>query len=480
MRECLAPTLLSACVFAVVLSARPTLDSHEVLVAQTAREMLASSDFVHPTFAGEPRLQKPPLAYWTCALSFTLFGENETSARLPSALASILGVALTAIFARRAFGSGMGFLAGSVQATSVWTLDFGRMALVDSMLTTLVAAAILVAAWDRWTPSVNSARRWLLAPMFWALCGLTVLAKGPVGLAMLLPPVILYRLMRGKHEGDSPLLWHPSAIVGVALFLLLSLAWPISILQRYPDAWELWTGQSLGRFQEHWGPQTRPWWYFFVQTPWMLFPWSIPLVAVAFQRPRFDWREPNRLLIVAWFATAFLLCTFSAGKRSHYIMPGLPAACVLAALAVRSCLAATRSEALRFASRLNMSHPRFIASLAVVETVLLAFIIAPGQSLSGFRAMAERNRERLQSSEVVQVGSRQRATIFPVDRPLRWLPTPPEANEEPLLVIASEKKIPELMATGRAKVVDRIGEQRSRAERSASEAFALVELAPIR
>src|SRR5688500_8573317 len=131
--------------FVVVLSAQPTLDGHEVLVAQTAREMLDSGDFIHPTFAGETRLQKPPLAYWTCALSFTLFGESEWAARLPSALASILGVFVTALFARGAFGPGMGWLAGSVQATCVWTIGYGRLALVDAMLTTLVSAAILVA-----------------------------------------------------------------------------------------------------------------------------------------------------------------------------------------------------------------------------------------------------------------------------------------------------------------------------------------------
>jgi 4-amino-4-deoxy-L-arabinose transferase-like glycosyltransferase len=483
LRECLAPTLLSAVMLGVVLSAQPTLDGHEVLVAQTAREMLDSGDFIHPTFAGEPRLQKPPLAYWTCALSFTLFGESEWAARLPSALASVLGVFVTALFARRAFGPGMGWLAGSVQATCVWTIGYGRLALVDSMLTTLVSAAILVAAWDRLAPSDNNGRRRWIPPTFWTLCGLIVLAKGPVGLAMLLPPVILYRLVRDKNENDSPLLFHPSAMFGIVLFLFLSLAWPMAILNRHAEAFELWTGQSLGRFQEHWGPQTRPWWYFFVQTPWLLFPWGLAPIALASRRPQFQWREPNRLLLLAWFGTAFLLCSFSAGKRAHYILPGLPTACVLAALAVRT-LAARRSRALSgalpFGSRLTLALPRCIGALALVEAFVFAFIIAPGQSHSGFRALAERNRDALQSAEVVQVGSRQRATIFPVDRPMRWLPAPPDANFERLLVITPEKKLPDLLATSRARIIDRIGADRSRNERSPSEAFALVELAPIR
>src|SRR5215211_6805893 len=69
-----------------------------------------------------------------------------------------------------------------------------------------------------------------------------------------------------------------------------------------------------------------------------MFPWSLAVFAVAIRRPRIDWREPNLLLVLLWFGTAFTLCTLSAGKRAHYILPALPAACVIA-LAVRTLLA---------------------------------------------------------------------------------------------------------------------------------------------
>ncbi len=41
------------------------LETHEIYVAQTAREMMASGDFVRPVFNGLPRLNKPPLMYWS-------------------------------------------------------------------------------------------------------------------------------------------------------------------------------------------------------------------------------------------------------------------------------------------------------------------------------------------------------------------------------------------------------------------------------
>jgi len=126
---------------------------------------------------------------------------------------------------------------------------------------------------------------------------------------------------------------------------------------------------------------------------------------------------------------------------------------------------------------------RFVALvllLALVETIVFAGLVAPGQDLTGFRQMVERNQEVLLRSPVVQVGSRERATVFSINKPLQWLPSPPESIAETTLILTPEKHLPELLATGRAKVIDRAGPNRSRAERSPSQAFALVELSPMR
>jgi len=305
--------------------------------------------------------------------------------------------------------------------------------------------------------------------------------------------VIAYRWMRGKRETDAPLLFHRSSIIGVALFLVISLAWPIAMLQRYPEVWQVWTGQSLGRFQEHWGPQTRPWWYFFVQTPWLLFPWSVPLIIAAVRRPHIDFKDPHRLLLVVWFGTAFVLCTLSAGKRAHYILPSLPAACILAALAVqrlswrppsvsvgRRTPRNTRAQKVTGLPMLTLPARPLVLLIAFVESVIYAAVIAPGQDLTGFRRMVERNEVRLQQSSVVQVGSGERATVFTVNRPMQWLAEPPRSVAEPTLVLTPENNLPEVLASGRAKVVDSAGPNRSRVERSPGGAFALVELEPVR
>jgi 4-amino-4-deoxy-L-arabinose transferase-like glycosyltransferase len=70
------------------LGASPIWDANEALYAETAREMLERSDFLHPTFNYAPRLQKPPFTYWAIAASYRLFGINEFAVRVPSALAA--------------------------------------------------------------------------------------------------------------------------------------------------------------------------------------------------------------------------------------------------------------------------------------------------------------------------------------------------------------------------------------------------------
>src|SRR5512138_2375271 len=57
--------------------------------AEATRQMFQRGDFATPYLNGVPRFEKPILFYWTQAVSFAAFGDNEFAARLPSALAGI-------------------------------------------------------------------------------------------------------------------------------------------------------------------------------------------------------------------------------------------------------------------------------------------------------------------------------------------------------------------------------------------------------
>ena len=59
--------------------------SQEARVAEVAREMLVSGDWLVPELNARVRLQKPPIPYWAVAASYRALDRvNERAARLPS------------------------------------------------------------------------------------------------------------------------------------------------------------------------------------------------------------------------------------------------------------------------------------------------------------------------------------------------------------------------------------------------------------
>src|SRR5262245_40079395 len=93
----LAAVALAACVYFHAIGSQAGMNEHECYVAQTAREMLTTGDWIVPHFSTVPRVRKTPLAYWTVAALSCVSGRpvDEFAARLPSALAAI-GIVLCA------------------------------------------------------------------------------------------------------------------------------------------------------------------------------------------------------------------------------------------------------------------------------------------------------------------------------------------------------------------------------------------------
>lgn len=424
------PVLFAALVYLPFLGSRALLDGHEVLVAQTARELARGGDWVIPHFAGQTRLQKPPLAYWLAALSYRVLGDaNPFSARLPTALAAIALAGLVGWIGSRWFGPGVGLAGGLVQATMAWSLYYGKLALVDLPLTFLVSVAIFAATMDRTLP------RWslLAAPCFWLTSGLVVLAKGPVGLAVIWPTVIAYRWFRSPRPSDRSLVLSQPGIAGLAAFLVLALAWPIAVLAREPAAWDLWHAQSVGRFLEHWGPNTRPWFYYLYQVPLLTLPWTPVWLVELARTARGGFRPPIRAerddnarsrrdeyrLLWLWALVATLFFSLSAGKRQHYVLPGLPPLSLLAAVGLVNGPQVWRRLCDRW-----FRTPRM--GIAVVFAGALVFVLLfDGALWPIFRGRAAdvaffaRNKAVLDSAErVIQFGSNDRWTAFLVDRPM--------------------------------------------------------------
>src|SRR6266540_4227097 len=119
LRTLLLLTLFFGPAYFLFLGSAPLIEPDEARYAEIAREMLERGDFITPHLNYVKYFEKPPLHYWLTALSFTVFGQNEFAARLPSALAGLLGVLWIYHVGRKVFGPGKGLLGALTLGTCV-------------------------------------------------------------------------------------------------------------------------------------------------------------------------------------------------------------------------------------------------------------------------------------------------------------------------------------------------------------------------
>jgi 4-amino-4-deoxy-L-arabinose transferase-like glycosyltransferase len=211
--------------------------------AEIAREMTLRGEWVVPYLQGEPYLDKPPLLYWLVGLSYRVFGVHDWAARLVPALATHGSVLLVYLFGRRSLGERAAFRGALALGLAPGFLGMGRLLLLDGLLTFCTTLALFAAFEAVRGPRLRRGW-WLLAGL---ACGLGVLAKGPIALVLLLPPLWLEHWLtgRGCRVDGRALLVLGAAVAGVAL------PWYAALSLRIPDfpRYFFWD-QNLMRFLE--------------------------------------------------------------------------------------------------------------------------------------------------------------------------------------------------------------------------------------
>jgi 4-amino-4-deoxy-L-arabinose transferase-like glycosyltransferase len=307
------------------LGGHRVLGRHEILAVAPAEAMLRSGDWILPDYGGEPRLEKPPLGYWSIAVAGAVCGEvNAWTARLPAALSAVALAALLGVWAARWYGRPVGVATAFVQLSSLWAVVFARKAEVDMLLCLLTTSALFLVAFQ---PDDERGRRAFLRwTGIYALLALSWLAKFHYGLAMVLIPTVVYyaveRRWRSFTQWANP--------VGLALVAAAVVVWPWLVTRELPNAWDVWQAETVGRAFGEIGHE-RPVWYFLPKLLWMALPWT-PVAALAVSESwRQAWRDrcPRERFLWIWFVTQFVVLSLSVNKHKHYLMAALPVVSVL-------------------------------------------------------------------------------------------------------------------------------------------------------
>ncbi len=309
------------------------LDTTGCWVAQTAREMQETNNWIVPMFSGETRLQKSPGAYWAVMLTSLLRGKpvDAVSARIPNGIWSIILVVTVFWLARRIAGNRAAVFAGFACASSTLVLTWSHRGSSDLGVTALIALS-LTCLWVSLVDEPRGGKRVLILLGAYFAAGLAMLYKMPMPLACVGVPAIAYLIFRLRFR---TLLtgWH---VVGLVLFLVPWLPWVIAVYLQEPTALAKWRVEYLDRFtgnlpnvkeQQQW------FWYLYYLIPPLVYtaPYTLSLPKALFRA--FEKREgTNRdglLFMGIWFLSLLVFFTLSAGKEDRYILPALPPLYVL-------------------------------------------------------------------------------------------------------------------------------------------------------
>jgi 4-amino-4-deoxy-L-arabinose transferase-like glycosyltransferase len=341
------------------LGAHTFWDMDEGVNAEAAREMLESGNWITPTFNYELRTAKPALLYWLQAVSYMAFGVNEWAARLPAVLCGLGSVLVTYELGRRLFSPSTGLIAGLVLATCVEFCLISHAATPDPPLVFFQTLAFFL----YWAGSEGD-RRWWFVPVG-AVCGLAVLAKGPVGFG--LPGlVILGHLLWTRQLGK---LWDRRVIYGLAAFLAVALPWYILVALDTKGAWvSAFIGkENVTRFTT---PQEGHSGYFFYHPLLLLVltaPWSgflIPAVWYAGKLARRSLDSDAYRFLFAWILAYLVVFSIAATKLPNYVLPLYPAVAIL----IARMLDTWRTG--------ELAMPRWIVTTAVVTAGFIGLVVS--------------------------------------------------------------------------------------------------------
>lgn len=403
-------------VYFVALGRAPLLGPDEPRYAEVAREMYERGDLVTPTLGGHTWFEKPALLYWLMMAGYRVFGVSEFAARAGGACAGVLTIFILGWLGSRienriaAERSGkdakrenfqtlkidFGLLTAAVAASSGGLLAFSRGATFDILLTftitlTLSCALALELLGDnerengekrassseaidlkakptlsqvnsppsqlnaqRTQSKTNTSRvRSLLCAGFYVGVGLSLLAKGLVGIVLPCGVLCVYALLRRSFKGAFAALLI-NAWRGAPLALAVAATWYAPVIMRH--GWlfidEFFIQHHFARYVSDKYHHSQPVWYYLTVIAGLALPHTLFLIASFADARRWLFTRQNaderlranatlnkmRQFAFSWLIFPVAFFSFSGSKLPGYVLPALPGAILLASDALRRYL----------------------------------------------------------------------------------------------------------------------------------------------
>ena len=319
-------------------------DDNEGLYAGAVREMRQSGNWLVPLSNGFPRVQKPPLVYWTMLVATSLLGESEFALRLPNALATAGWIVATYLIMRRLGGERFGLASAVVLASMIGvSILFCHLVQPEPFMACFLSLAMwcLVEARLSAKPPELFAVRHVLADrfpgdgwylLFWIFLALGTMSKGLHGALWPLGTVLLAALfVPGWRGWLRPVL----SLRGVLAFILLVTPWYAYMAARFPGFLEAhFVNEQVGAALNTRYPadaKQLPLAQFYGQHFLFWMPWTMLLPGAIYAAVKAAWAARRTRhyfspaatdivkLLVCWFALTMVSVAFST-RQDYYSM----------------------------------------------------------------------------------------------------------------------------------------------------------------
>ncbi len=340
------------------LGSVPFVGPDEPRYAQVAREMMAHRELITPVLGGFPWFEKPVLLYWIVMASYSVLGISEYAARLGPAICGLLIGAVvywvgssieTASHTRDASSKesetprdGLGRFSALIWLSSAGSLVFSRGVNFDILLTmALTGGFACFFVWDvRYaTPTKGkgmnpapAALKYVLVG-FYFFVGLSLLAKGLVGIIIAPGVIISYFLVRREWPSKKFL---ASLVWGIPLALAVAAIWYGPMLKRHGliFIYEFFVQHHYQRFLSNQYHHPQAFYFYLPVLAGLALPWTIFLVTAFVSSRRWHWRGNSpvdrlRVFGFVWILVPFVFFSISQSKLPAYILPVLPAVALL-------------------------------------------------------------------------------------------------------------------------------------------------------
>jgi len=354
----------------------------ESMFAVNTYEMIHNGNYFANYFDGHPDIcnTKPVLTLWAQALCVKLFGYNELSLRLPSAIASSLVILLVFIFLYKNYSTYWAWASALILLTSAGFIGFhtARTAEADSLLTLFLLLSNMAFLMF----IISQKKKYIL---FFFLALTLAFATKMVAALLFLPSILIILIVYKQFKSFVLNLYF---LAGTLLFLLINIGLMILRLNENPEYLHDFFNRDAGRMLQVTDGFKGSFTFYLDNLLTLHFAtwFTMLILGLILLFIKKNLKERKFMAMVSILASGyFLLISASATKVGWYDMPLFPYLAIIAAYPVFLLIHWFLSN--------QATHKYLKATMIILAIFSFPYYImfrnSQANSLSGFEKMNE-------------------------------------------------------------------------------------------